>query len=148
VKFWHFLKSSPLAITALVVSPTLLSFIVFFFFSPPESPAGAFQRVVANPIPASVRNISASGSGGTQLAGGWDLVSFELAAEDFPKILARHKFVERRPEDLVRPGRMLKKFSPLEDPTYFQAPLPNSMTTLTIKTNSSRTVVQYFRDRM
>src|SRR6185369_2384279 len=95
---WRYLKSSPLAVTALVIC-VLMGALLFLFFVPlPESPEQVFRRRVADPIPMSIRNIRASGR--VSLAGGSEMISFELSPEDFPKILARHKFVEKRPEDL------------------------------------------------
>lgn len=148
MKLWRYLKSSPCAIAALVVCLVVGGFfaLILFLLSQNESPEDAFRRVVAKPIPASVRNIVAKGSGGTQLAGGWDFITFELSAEDFPRILARHKFAEKNPESLINPN-VTSRFTSLDEPTYFQAAMPNNNTTYTIKTNTSRTVVQYYRER-
>jgi hypothetical protein len=130
---------------ALKLIAVTLGIVVLSFFalcSYEHRPSVVFRRVVADPIPASVRNIQVSGA--TGLAGSDQIVSFELSPEDFPKILARHAFTQKRPEELFLRDTMLRPdFLPLDSPTFFEALEMNGLVIFTIKTNASRTFVFY-----
>lgn len=125
---------------ALALGAVALS--LFALCSYDNRPSVVFRRVVADPIPASVRNIQVSGA--TGLAGSDQVVSFELSPEDFPKILARHAFTQKRPEDLfLRDTMQRPDFLPLDTPVFFEASEKNGLVVFTIKTNASRTFASY-----